>query len=71
MSDEFIKVNKKELERILEANTEAYNLLDEISSSAEDVHDKIVRAKSQLESVPSEISDLTVEEDKEEVNDKS
>jgi len=63
MADEVVKIKKSDLEKIINANVEAYNILDEVTTDATDVADKVKKAFSALEEAPSEIGDVIVEDD--------
>lgn len=65
MTDEIVKVRKSELEKLIQANTEAYNLLDEIDTQATNVEEGIKKAFRTLEDAPSELSDIIVEDEEE------
>jgi len=63
MEDEIVKVKKSDLEAIINANTEAYNLLDEITLCTSEVEEKVRKAHSTLESVPNELDGVIVKEE--------
>lgn len=64
MDDKVVKVKQSDLERLIDSNTKAYNLLDEITISSTEVAEKVREAFSILEEAPSELSDIVVEEEK-------
>ena len=63
MEDKVVKVKQSDLERLIDANTKAYNLLDEITISSTEVAEKVKEACSTLEDAPSELSDIVIEEE--------
>lgn len=64
MNDEIIvKIKKSDLQALIDANTEAYNLLDEASTFASNAAENVKRAFSILEDVPLEINDIIVEDE--------
>jgi hypothetical protein len=66
MSDEIVKVKKSDLERLIDANTEAYRILDNLGSQAEETATAIKDAYRALEDAPSEMSEIIIEEEGEE-----
>lgn len=64
--EEIVRVKKSDLEKLINANVEAYNKLDEISTSATDVEEGIKSAFRTLEDMPTELSDIIVEEEEKE-----
>lgn len=65
MADEIVKVKKSELEALIDANTKAYNILDELTTPATDIEEGIRKAFSALEDAPTEVSSMIVEDDEE------
>jgi len=63
MEDKVVKVKQSDLERLVDANTKAYNLLDEITISSTEVAEKVKEACSVLEDAPSEVGDIIIEEE--------
>jgi len=61
--DKVVKVKQSDLERLIAANIEAYNKLDEISTSATDVEMGIKEAFRALEDMPTELSEIVTEEE--------
>lgn len=61
--DEIVKVKRSDLQGLIDANIEAYNILDEIDKYADDTSEGIKRAFRRLEDVPSEVSDMIVEDE--------
>jgi len=66
VEDTIVKVKKSDLEKLIDANTKVYNILDDITISSTEVGEKVKEAFSILEDAPSEISDIIVEEEVEE-----
>lgn len=63
MGDEIVKVKKSDLEALINANTEAYNILYEITSTTSEVVTAVNRAFSALEVAPSEMSEIVIEDE--------
>ncbi len=63
MADDIVKVKKSDLEKLLDANTKAYQILDEITGSAKDVAEMVNAAFSILEDAPREMGDIIIEEE--------
>lgn len=63
MEDVIVKVKKSDLERLIDANVKAYNLLDEITNSSVEVGEMVNKAFGTLEEAPSEINDIIIEEE--------
>lgn len=61
--DKIVKVKRSDLQGLIDANIEAYNILDEIDKYADDTSEGIKRAFRRLEDVPTEISDMIVEDE--------
>lgn len=61
--DEIIKVRRSDLQELIDANIEAYNILNEIDKYADDTSEGIKRAFRRLEDVPTEVSDMIVEDE--------
>ena len=69
MADEIVKIRKVDLKALIDANIEAYNLLDDIGAFAlSDISGSIKKATSTLEAAPSDMSDIIVEDDDDTVN---
>jgi len=62
---EIVKIKRSDLKALMDANTEAYNLLDNISTYVSEVETAIKRSLSVLEDVPSDMSDLIIEDEDE------
>lgn len=66
MSDDtVVRVKRIDLEKLIDANVKAYNILDNISYSSVEVGEKVKEAISILEDVPCELCEdiIIVEEE--------
>jgi len=63
MSDEIIKVRKSELQKLLDANVEAFSILDGLTTDIDDVNSLVKKAFRSLEDAPAEISDMIINEE--------
>lgn len=64
--DKIVRVKKKDLQGLIDANTEAYNALDNITMSLDNVQEGVKKAFNALEDAPTSVDDLIVEDEEEE-----